>query len=127
MVLALNYGLFFASIVGFFALLGHIFPIFFGFKGGKGVATFIGILLILNFYSGLVFVGIWLFVAKVLKISSLSALIATFFTPFIFYFFTQNLFASATILIICVLIFITHKNNIYRLINKQEDSINNVK
>lgn len=111
-------------IVGFFALLGHIFPIFFNFKGGKGVATLIGILLTVHFYTGLAFVGIWLFIAKVLKISSLSALIATFFTPFIFYFFTHNSIASGLIASICVLIFITHRTNIMRIINNTEDDIN---
>lgn len=112
------------SIIGFFALIGHIFPIFFGFKGGKGVATFVGVLLALNLYSGLSFLAIWLFVAKVLKKSSLSALIATFFTPIYFYFFTQNKIVSLIIFTISIVIFITHKNNILRLINKEEENIN---
>jgi glycerol-3-phosphate acyltransferase PlsY len=111
-------------IVGFFALLGHIYPIFFGFRGGKGVATFIGVLLTIHPLTGISFVAIWLFVAKVLKISSLSALIATLLTPIIFYFLTHNITASVLILAICVLIFITHKSNIIRLINKQEGEIN---
>lgn len=112
------------ALVGFVALLGHIFPVFFGFRGGKGVATFIGVLLAIHLYSGLVFVAIWLFSAKVLKISSLSALIATLLTPFYFYFFNQNLLATIIITLCCVLIFAKHKDNITRLLHKEEDNIN---
>jgi glycerol-3-phosphate acyltransferase PlsY len=112
------------TLIGLFALIGHIFPVFFNFRGGKGVATFIGVLLTLNFYSGLIFVGIWLFVAKVLRISSISALIAAFFAPVYFYFFTQNVEATVIIICICLLIFITHRSNIKRLINQEEDNIN---
>jgi glycerol-3-phosphate acyltransferase PlsY len=104
---------------------GIFYPIFFWlFVGGKGVATFIGVLLTIHPLTGISFVAIWLFVAKVLKISSLSALIATLLTPIIFYFLTHNITASVLILAICVLIFITHKSNIIRLINKQEGEIN---
>jgi glycerol-3-phosphate acyltransferase PlsY len=112
------------TLIGLFALIGHIFPVFFNFRGGKGVATFIGVLLTLNFYSGLIFVGIWLFVAKVLRISSISALIAAFFAPVYFYSFTQNVEATVIIICICLLIFITHRSNIRRLINQEEDNIN---
>ena len=104
--------------------LGHVYPIFFGFKGGKGVATFLGALLALSYLTGLGFIITWVFVAKVLKISSLSALIATALTPVYFYLMTDNLTSTYVIFLICLWIFNTHRSNIKRLLNKQENKIN---
>jgi glycerol-3-phosphate acyltransferase PlsY len=119
----LDFELVYLLAVGFFALLGHIFPIFFKFRGGKGVASFIGVLLAVHFWSGLSFVIIWLFVAKVLKISSISALIASLVIPIIFYIWTNDSIASFIVLGMSILIFITHKSNIIRLLHKQEGEI----
>jgi glycerol-3-phosphate acyltransferase PlsY len=119
----LDFELVYLLAVGFFALLGHIFPIFFKFRGGKGVASFIGVLLAVHFWSGLSFVIIWLFVAKVLKISSVSALIASLVIPIIFYIWTNDSIASLVVLGMSILIFITHKSNIIRLLHKQEGEI----
>jgi glycerol-3-phosphate acyltransferase PlsY len=119
----LDFELVYLLAVGFFALLGHIFPIFFKFRGGKGVASFIGVLLAVHFWSGLSFVIIWLFVAKVLKISSISALIASLVIPIIFYIWTNDSIASLVVLGMSILIFITHKSNIIRLLHKQEGEI----
>lgn len=105
------------------AFLGHVYPIFFGFKGGKGVATFIGALLGLNVLVGLAFVATWLFVAKVLKISSLSALIATLLAPLYCYLLTNNLEASYIVALIGAWIFFTHRSNIKRMISGEEDTI----
>ena len=105
------------------AFLGHVYPIFFGFKGGKGVATFIGALLGLNVLVGLAFVATWLFVAKVLKISSLSALIATLLAPLYCYLLTNNPEASYIVALIGVWIFFTHRSNIKRMISGEEDTI----
>ncbi len=115
--------LFEMALVALAAFLGHVYPIFFGFKGGKGVATFIGALLALNYLVGLSFAITWLFVAKVLKISSLSALIATLLTPVYFYFITNNLEATYVIGVICIWIFFTHRSNIQRMLSGEEDSI----
>jgi glycerol-3-phosphate acyltransferase PlsY len=104
--------------------LGHVYPIFFGFKGGKGVATFLGALLALSYLTGLGFIITWISVAKVLKISSLSTLIATAFTPVYFYLMTDNLTSTYVIFLICLWIFYTHRSNIKRLLNKQENKIN---
>jgi glycerol-3-phosphate acyltransferase PlsY len=119
----LDFELVYLLAVGFFALLGHIFPIFFKFRGGKGVASFIGVLLAVHFWSGLSFVIIWLFVAKILKISSISALIASLVIPIIFYIWTNDSTASLVVLGMSILIFITHKSNIIRLLHKQEGEI----
>ncbi|WP_190600309.1 glycerol-3-phosphate 1-O-acyltransferase PlsY [Candidatus Vesicomyidisocius sp. SY067_SCS001] len=107
----------------FAAFLGHIHPIFFSFKGGKGVATFLGALLALSYPTGLSFIITWIFVAKVLKISSLSTLVATTLTPVYFYLITNNLIATYVIISICIWIFYTHKSNIKRLFNNQENKI----
>ena len=119
----LDLTLFPICLVAFFAFLGHLYPVFFHFKGGKGVATYLGALIAINYLAGLIFSLVWLLVAKVLKISSLSALIATILSPFYFYFLTNNLKATLVICLICLLIFYTHRSNIKRLINKEEDII----
>ena len=105
------------------AFLGHVFPVFFSFRGGKGVATYIGGLVAINFLAGLIFSVIWLLVAKVIKISSMSALIATALSPFYFYLITGDMESTLIIGLISLLIFYTHRDNIKRLINKEEDVI----
>jgi glycerol-3-phosphate acyltransferase PlsY len=112
-----------ASWIALAAFLGHIYPIFFGFKGGKGVATFLGSLFALGLSIGISFALIWIFVAKVLKISSLSALIATLLTPIFFFFMSDNLEASYIITLISLWIFYNHKSNIKRMLSGKEDSI----
>ena len=111
------------ALIALGAFLGHVYPIFFGFKGGKGVATFIGSLLALNYFVGLAFVVTWLFVAKVLKISSLSALIATLLTPLYFYLVVGDIETTFIVGILSLWIFYTHKSNIKRMLSGEEDSI----
>lgn len=115
--------LFNLCLIALAAFLGHVYPIFFKFQGGKGVATFIGALITINLWAGLGFILTWLFVAKVLKISSLSALVATLLTPVYFYYTTQDLDATYAIVVICVWIFITHRSNIKRLLSGEEGVI----
>ena len=115
--------LFEICLVAFFAFLGHVYPVFFHFKGGKGVATYLGALIAVNYLAGLIFSLVWLLVAKVLKISSLSALIATILSPFYFYLITGDMESTLIIGLISLLIFYTHRDNIKRLINKKEDVI----
>lgn len=112
------------SIIALFAFLGHVYPVFYSFKGGKGVATFIGGLIGINPLVGLCFILIWLFVAKVLNISSLSALVATLLTPIVFYFIELDIEATGVITLICLWIFFTHRSNIKRLVSGEEGQIN---
>ena len=112
------------SIIALFAFLGHVYPVFYSFKGGKGVATFIGGLIGINPLVGLNFILIWLFVAKVLNISSLSALVATLLTPIVFYFIEMDIEATGVIALICLWIFFTHRSNIKRLVSGEEGQIN---
>jgi len=112
------------SIIALSAFLGHVYPVFYSFKGGKGVATFIGGLIGINLLVGLSFILIWLFVAKVLNISSLSALVATLLIPIVFYFIEMDIEATGVISLICLWIFFTHRSNIKRLVSGEEGQIN---
>jgi len=125
-ILAHYFGLslFESTIILLCAFLGHIFPIFYGFKGGKGVATYLGGLLGLNFFVGLTFIIIWLIVAKVIKISSIAALTATLLSPIYFYLITtNNLKATLVIVLINLFIYFTHRTNIKRVILGDEGII----
>lgn len=110
-------------LIGFAAFIGHLYPVFFGFKGGKGVATFLGVMLALNFPMGLAIAGTWLFVAKVLKISSLSALVASLLAPvYLYYGSGEMAWVQITALMTVILIW-RHRSNIQRLLNGEEDLI----
>ena len=102
--------------------LGHIFPVWLMFKGGKGVATFIGGILITNYILGLIFLITWGVVAKIFKISSLSAIIAfivTLVITFVFYDFNLTLL----MFFFTVFSFYTHRDNIKRIISGDESKI----
>ena len=118
-----GFGLIALTLTALCAFLGHIFPVFFRFRGGKGVATYLGGLIAINLLIGLIFSVIWLLVAKVLKTSSLAALIATALSPFYFYFITGDMTSTLIITLISLFIFYTHRGNIKRLIKKEEDVI----
>ena len=99
--------------------IGHVFPLWLKFKGGKGIATYVGILFCLDLMFGLIFIFTWLIIYLIFKYSSLSSLIASLSIPAYLLLFLngKNIFFF---LIMFVLIFFTHRNNIKRLINKEE-------
>jgi len=109
-------------IAGFAAFLGHLFPIWLGFKGGKGVATYIGTLLGVAPLMVLVFAAIWLSVAKLSKYSSLSALVATLVIPVVLWFIDEPKIALV-MAVMTVISWIKHKANIERLIAGTEGKI----
>ena len=106
-------------ISALFAFIGHVFPVWLKFKGGKGVATYVGILFSLNIISGLVFGICWLIIFFISKYSSLSSLIGSLSIPVYILFFegSENVFFYV---IMFILIFFTHRENIKRLKNKEE-------
>ena len=111
-----------AMIAGAAAFLGHLFPIWLGFKGGKGVATFLGTLLALDWRLGLAACAIWLLTALLTRISSLSALVAAAASPFIAVWLDgRNLALTAAFMV--VLIFIRHHANITRILEGNEPRI----
>ena len=113
----LNYPdyIFIASLCVF---LGHIFPIWLKFKGGKGVATYVGILFSINLTIGFVFIGVWFITFLISKYSSLSSLFGSLSIPIYLFFFTsQNLVFFS---IMFILILYTHRENVKRLKNKEE-------
>ena len=99
-------------LLSFLILIGHTFPIFLKFKGGKGVATSLGILLSLNISIGLFFIAIWLFMYYLFKISGVSALVGFLFLPLYFFLLNENSYMTAISFLNLVFIFLTHKSNI---------------
>ena len=99
--------------------LGHLFPVWLKFKGGKGVATYVGILFAINIFFGLIFIISWLITFGLSKFSSLSSLVASISIPIYLLIITQfdQIFFFT---IMFVLIFFTHRENIKRLKNKEE-------
>ncbi len=121
-LVAKRWGLDVAVVAGFFALIGHILPVWLRFKGGKGVATYIGVLAGLHFPVAAAFCAIWLVVALVFKISSLSALVAAALTPLAVFL----LDIPALVVPVCVMsaiIFWKHRENIQRLMRGEEAKI----
>jgi glycerol-3-phosphate acyltransferase PlsY len=104
------------------AFLGHLFPVWLGFKGGKGVATYIGLLIGLYWPAALLFCVIWLAVAAATRYSSLAALIASALTPFGIWYFGLPA-VSALFVLLTVLLWIMHHTNIRRLVNGSEVKI----
>ena len=99
--------------------IGHVFPLWLKFKGGKGVATYVGILFSINYFLGIVFVVTWFVIFLVSKYSSLGSIIATLSVP-IFIFLNSSYENEYFFIIMFVLILFTHKENVKRLINKEE-------
>ena len=99
--------------------IGHVFPLWLKFKGGKGVATYVGILFSINYILGFVFIASWIIIFFVLRYSSLGSILATFIIP-VFIFFNPNYESEYFFIIMFILILFTHRENIKRLINKEE-------
>ena len=114
---------FIIALSGLAAFLGHIFPVYFKFKGGKGVATLIGVLFATHWLLGAIYVAIWLLTAAIFRYSSLAALIATFSIPVYTYFLEQNLQYAISFSIITAILFWRHKSNIYKLFCGKENKI----
>ena len=119
---ATRYGTDAALAAALGAFLGHLFPVWLKFRGGKGVATYIGLLVGLYWPAALLFCVVWLAVAAATRYSSLAALVASAFTPLaIWYFGLPGV--AALFLLLTVLLWIKHRANIGRLLNGSEGKI----
>ncbi|QEL22452.1 glycerol-3-phosphate 1-O-acyltransferase PlsY [Bosea sp. F3-2] len=112
-----------ALAAGVGAFLGHLFPVWVGFKGGKGVATYLGVLIGVKGSIALVFAAIWLSVAYLSRYSSLSALVASLLTPLLLWFWAGMHQAAIVMAILTVLLWIMHRANIARLLAGREGKI----
>ncbi len=114
----------FMLLVGFFAFIGHVYPVFYQFKGGKGVATYLGIIFTLSPDAGFFLLALWLVLAIIFKYSSLSSMAIYVASPFVLSFFV---FLSLTSILILILIsaigLIKHRDNIMRLLRHNENKI----
>jgi glycerol-3-phosphate acyltransferase PlsY len=111
------------ALVGLAAFVGHLYPIYFGFKGGKGVATGLGVLLGLDWVLGLCTIATWLAMALVFRISSLAALTAFLLAPVYASVLISVGWASASMLVISALLFWRHRSNIRNILDGTEGRI----
>ena len=111
------------GITGLAAFVGHLYPLFFGFKGGKGVATALGVQFGFSWMIGAAIAGIWLFVAFGLKISSLAALIAMALAPLVVWYFSRDPALIAIQVIITIILFWRHRTNIRDLLSGKEGKL----
>ena len=111
-----------AMVAGLGSFLGHLFPVWLNFKGGKGVAVYIGILIGLFWPGAILFCVIWLATALISRYSSLSALIASFITPF-FIWWHEHAMLAALFTVLTLLLFYMHRENIRRLLAGTEGKI----
>ena len=117
--------IYFENLISYSALIcfiGHIFPVWLKFKGGKGVATYIGFLFGINLFLGLYFIIIWMVIALISRYSSLSSIIALLIAP-IYFFINSNNYISVFLLYLFLIIIFKHRENIKRLINRTENKI----
>jgi len=105
------------------AFLGHLYPVFFGFKGGKGVATALGAYLGVNLWLGLSVVGTWLVMAVITRYSSLSALVATALAPLYTWYFLKAPAYIIAVVVIAVMLYWRHRSNIRNLMTGKENKI----
>lgn len=111
------------ALVMLSAFVGHIFPVFHGFKGGKGVATAFGALIAMNMWVGLLLIASWIVVAFVTRYSSLSAITVAILAPFYVWWLTQSVVLIAATVVMTMLLLWRHRGNIQKLIAGTETKI----
>ncbi len=111
------------AAAGLAAFLGHLFPVYYGFTGGKGVATFYGVLLGLHWPSGLAALAVWGVTAAISRYSSLSALVSILIAPLLLYINTRSAETAGVTALMCLLVYWRHRANIRRLLNGTEARI----
>ncbi len=107
------------AITGIAAFLGHLYPLYYGFKGGKGVATFYGVLLALNWATGLAALTVWGLVMLLFKISGLSALISAISSPFIIWYLDGSIIFIVAVSFMSALLIWRHRGNIKQMLENK--------
>ena len=115
------------AATGLGAFLGHLYPLYYGFKGGKGVATILGVLLGTHWLLGVGTIGIWLGMAAIFRYSSLSALVAASGSPVLAWYIIQSPVITACIAVMAALLIWRHRSNIKKLLSGEEDKIGSKK
>ncbi len=110
-------------LMGLAATLGHMYPIYYQFRGGKGVATTLGVLLGINWLLAIIWIATWISTAKLSGYSSLAALVATALLPIVAYFMQQPMIVICLMLIIAILVIWRHQSNIKNLLTGKESKI----
>ena len=110
-------------MLGSMAIIGHLFPFWLKFKGGKGIATYIGFIFAVNYILGVFFVFLWLFIAFLIKYSSMASVFSLFFIPFLMLFLSYNPSILLFFSLISIVLIIKHHANIKRLLNSTEQKI----
>ncbi len=113
------------AAVAFAAFIGHLFPLYYRFRGGKGVATALGVTLGVHLLAGTLLICTWLLMAFLTRISSLSALISALVMPALIYWLTHSAWLGMTFLIISMLVIIRHRENISRILDGTESRLGN--
>jgi len=111
------------AVAGLAAFLGHLYPVYTHFKGGKGVATILGVLLGTHWLLGLSIIGIWLAMAATFRYSSLSALVAASTAPVLTWFITQSPAITTSVVVMAALLIWRHRSNIKNLLSGAENKI----
>jgi len=107
-------------MLGSMSILGHLFPFWLKFKGGKGIATYIGFIFAVNYMFGVFFVFLWLFIAFLTKYSSMASIISLFTIPFLMLFLSYKPSIFLFFSLLSIILIIKHQTNIKRLLNKTE-------
>ena len=110
------------SIIALAAVVGHIYPIFFKFEGGKGIATMLGAILALSFLVGLILIATWILIAVLSRFSSLASIVSVITLPLYLLFFSHHTYIFP-MLVLSVIVLIRHRANIQRLINHTEPKL----
>ncbi len=109
------------SLVALSAFFGHLYPIYFGFKGGKGVATALGVIIGLNPFVALAVLLSWLVVFYAFKLSSLAALVTAIVTPLYFYIMDGSLVYTVMSVVMSLFLIVSHRSNIVKILDGTED------
>ena len=110
-------------ILGSMTILGHLFPVWLKFKGGKGVATYIGFILGIDYIFGVILILFWLTIALIKKYSSLASILSLLTIPIVSYFLSYDFNIIIIFILLSIIIIIKHFSNIKRLLNKSENKI----